>query len=213
MRARCTSVKCAGRVPGQPLSPSPRPMSMEARQTLAGAATFGLLIAGCAGDSAKPTKPSDSAATAPSTSVEQPHTMSESPRVRTSEPESTAPPEDPTSPPLRVLIATLREAGVRSVGQAEPPHGSRFRVLSGQFDGRLVIATVGRRGSGLFHGLRHVTSSERSGLVVLTLRDSTGLQAGLRCHGLLWLLSIAGGSSKDELPHVQHVAAAVADAC
>jgi hypothetical protein len=110
---------------------------------------------------------------------------------------------------LRDLVETLRRAGVRSVGEAEPSHGSDFQILSGVFERTLVFATAARVGAGLFDGLPEVRRSQQNGTVVRLMRTETGIRAGFHRDGVAWLIGILNDEVSQPVPLLMSLARAV----
>ena len=82
----------------------------------------------------------------------------------------------------------LRAAGVRSVAQAEPPHGAQFRILHGRVAGAKIFATVGRDDSALIGRRTEVRRREHDGVEVRVLADEDARYVSFRDHGVTWLL-------------------------
>lgn len=76
--------------------------------------------------------------------------------------------------PLQQLAKHLTRAGMTSVAEAEPPHGSPIRILYGQFHGREVVASAGRPGSGLDAGRVGVRRFRINGVTVREVVDCSG---------------------------------------
>ncbi len=191
---------------------------MEARRSITSVLTLGLLLIGCGDD---PTVGLDAPETGPlqaSTSAAASDSGGTSPSTAppVTKPAKPEPSEATPRPPLPVLIATLRRAGAQSVGQAEPPHGSAYRIFSGRFDGSLFLATAGRTDlpSSSFDQLREVSSSQQNGITVWVMSNEDGRYTTLACRGVRWLFGSAGGTARRvTVALLLDVANAMADAC
>lgn len=190
---------------------------MQRRLSIASVAALGLLVVGCG--SGPPDRP-DARETSPTLSSPtatqiHPSDNSTSTRPRPSRPSKPEPTSSKPRPPLSVLIATLRQAGATSVGQAEPPHGSEFRIFSAELDGTPFITTAARAGlpSWSVMQLHEISGSEQNGIIVRVMRNEDGRYTTLSCRGVRWLFGGLDATAPGAVPLLIDVANAVADGC
>lgn len=184
---------------------------MHARALSAGVLSLSLFLLGCADDRAATSGLGAPSATVTPTASNHGESDATPPPVVDETPDATSGKPSLKAPPLRFLIRTLRGAGLQSVGQAEPPHGSRFRILSGRFAGAEVFVSAGRVGSGLVGERTEVRRSKHNGVMVKVVRDADGRYVTLRCSEVVWLLF----DSADSRPvsALTDLAEAIIEAC
>ena len=187
---------------------------MRSWRATAGTVVTALLLVGCGSGEAETAGDGDPSRGTASGSVERTDrdVPPGSPTVRTSKPGRAQSTDHGHRPPLHELVATLRHAGVTSVGEAEPSHGSDFQILSGMFDHTLVFATGSRVGAGLFDGMREVNRTEHDGTIVRLMRSETGMRVGFHRDGVAWLIGILDDHVNRPGRPLMSLASAVIDA-
>jgi hypothetical protein len=122
--------------------------------------------------------------------------------------------ESDATPPPEVHDTPGPAQSLQSVGEAEPPHGSPFQILSGRFAGADVFVSAGRVGSGLVAERTEVRRSKHKGVMVKVVRDAGGQYVTLRCREVVWLLFDSAASPlQAPVPSLTDLADAIIEAC